>query len=213
MKDHGPAPLLVLTANPRMRAVVETLLRLRQRDLEIAAPAYEVQRHPRSNPGCLGEVAEHVRPVLDDFGRLLVVFDYEGCGSDEAPAAVEKTVEADLARNGWKARSKVIVIVPGLESWIWSGSDGAAQALGWRLGYPALRNWLREQALWPSRAPRPPDPRKAAERVLGRNHRPITARFYRELAKTADFRDCRDPAFCALRDTLRDWYPAAPEPP
>lgn len=205
------APLLVLTADPQMQAVIETLLRLRQQDLEIAVTTFDVQRHPRSDPGCRGEAAAHVRPALRDFSRLLVVFDHRGCGSTEAPAVIEEAVEADLARTGWKARSKVIVIEPELETWVWGRSEGAVRTLGWNLGYPALRNWLREQALWPSGAPKPPDPKKAAERVPGRKNRPITVRFYRELARTADFRDCRDPAFCALRDTLREWYPAGDE--
>ena len=204
-------PLLVVVADRQMRASIETLLRKRQEEIGIELRAFEGKRHPDSAPGCRLAAVELVRSNLSAFGRLLVLFDHEGCGSSEPASQIEKKVEADLARNGWKGRSKVIVIVPELESWIWGRSEGAARALHWRRGFTALRAWLAEKGLWPPANPKPPDPKKAAEQVLRLRREKLDADFYRNLASHADFRDCRDPAFCALRDTLRDWYPAADE--
>ena len=204
-------PLLVVVADTHMLASIETLLQKRQRDLGIEMAAFQVRRHPDSDPGCRLTTVEEVRDALGDFDRLLVIFDYDGCGSTEPPEEIEKKVEADLARNGWKGRSKAIVIVPELESWIWGRSEGAARALHWRRGFTALRAWLAEKGLWPPANPKPPDPKKAAEQVLRLRREKLDADFYRDLASHADFRDCRDPAFCALRDTLRDWYPAGDE--
>ena len=204
-------PLLVVVADRQMQAAIQTLLRERQPDLGIELGAFEVRRHPRSDPGCRVAIVEHVRHALSGFARLLVVFDYDGCGSTESPERIREKVEDDLARNGWKGRSRVIVIVPELESWIWGRSEGAARALYWRRGFPALRAWLAEEGFWPAGEPKPPDPKAAAERVLEESDEHLTADFYRDLASVADFRDCRDPAFGALRDTLREWYPAGDE--
>ena len=206
-------PLLVVVADAHMRASIRTLLQQRQRALGIELGAFEVRRHPRADPGCRVAIVEQVREALGDFGRLLVIFDYDGCGSTQPPGQIEKKVEEDLTRNGWKGRSKAIVIVPELESWIWGRSEGAARALHWRRGFPALRAWLAEEGLWPPAHAKPPDPKRAAVRTLERSKEELTAAFYRTLAADADFRDCRDPAFRALRDTLREWYPAGEEAP
>ena len=213
MSPTASEPLLVVVADKQMQASIETLLRKRQGEIGIELSAFVVKRHPRSDPGCRLTAVEFVRSDLSDFGRLLVLFDYEGCGSSEPAGQIEKQIEADLARNGWKGRSKVIVIVPELEAWIWGPSEGAARALGWDRGFPALRGWLAEEGLWPTTHAKPPDPKRAAERVLQRSGNKLVSRFFRGLAAAADFRDCRDPAFCALRDTLREWYPAADAAP
>ena len=209
MPTAASEPLLVVVADRQMQAAIKTLLQERQPDLGVELSAFDVRRHPNSDPGCRVAIVEQVRQAPRGFARLLVVFDYDGCGSTEPPERIREKVEDNLARNGWKGRSKVIVIVPELESWIWGPSEGAARALGWGRGFPELRAWLAEEGLWPPAHAKPPDPKKAAERVLGRSEKRLDAHFFRGLAAAADFRDCRDPAFCALRDTLREWYPAA----
>lgn len=208
-----PASLVVVTADRMMKAAIETLLRARTGELGIRRMSFLVLRHHEADPGCRTNSVEVARGHIRDSRHLLVLFDYDGCGSREPPGQIEKKVEEDLARNGWKGRSKVIVIVPELESWIWGRSEGAARALHWRRGFPALRAWLAAEGLWPAGDPKPPDPKAAAERVLEEEDEDLTAEFYRDLAAYADFRDCRDPAFRRLRDTLREWYPARGESP
>ena len=203
--------LLVLVADNLMKEAVETLLRRRGKALGIREIRFRVLRHHEADPGCRVNSVETVRRHLRAAERLLVLFDYEGCGSTEPPERIREKVEDDRSRNGWKGRSRVIVIVPELESWIWGRSEGAARALYWRRGFPALRAWLAGKGLWPPDHAKPPDPKKAAEQVLRRLGKNLDADFYRDLAADADFRDCRDPAFCALRDTLREWYPAGDE--
>ena len=209
--SEASASLVVVTADRTMPAAVETLLRSRTGELGIRRTSFLVLRHHEADPGCRTNSVEVARGHLRDAERLLVVFDYDGCGSTKPPEEIEKQVEDDLARNGWKGRSKAIVIVPELESWVWGRSEGAARALGWKRGFPALRAWLAARDLWPPAHAKPPDPKKAAERVLRRLGRNLDTDFYRDLAADADFRDCRDPAFCALRDILREWYPAGDE--
>ena len=209
--SKASANLVVITADRMMEAAVETLLRSRTGELGIRRTSFTVIRHHEADPGCRTNSVEVARGHLRDAERLLVLFDYDGCGSTEPPERIEQKVEDDLARNGWKGRSKAIVIVPELESWIWGRSEVVARALHWRRGFPALRAWLAEEGLWPAAHAKPPDPKKAAEWVLQRSGKRLDAALYRGLAADADFRDCRDPAFCALRDTLREWYPAGDE--
>ena len=208
-----PASLVVVVPDSMILAVIETLLRERREDLGIREMTFEMFRHPQADPGCRLRPSEEVRGRIRSAERVLVVFDYDGCGSSDPPAEVAQEVEADLERNGWRGRCRAIVIVPELENWIWGPSEEAARALGWRAGSARLRDWLAAAGLWPPDAPKPPDPKKAAARVLERKRKNLTTAFYRDLARTADFRDCRDPAFRALRDTLREWYPVRRESP
>lgn len=208
-----PASLVVVVPDSMIRAVVETLLRERRKDLGIREMTFEMFRHPQADPGCRMRPSEEVRGRIRTAERVLVLFDYDGCGSSEPPAAVAAEVEADLERNGWRGRCRAIVIVPELENWIWGRPEDTARTLGWKAGSAALRDRLADHGLWPPGEPKPPDPKRAAEKILERKRKNLTTAFYRDLARTADFRGCRDPAFLALRDTLREWYPVGGESP
>lgn len=204
--------LLVLAADNQIKASIETLLEVRGDDLGIRKMRFSVVRHPRADPGCRADSVSVVRRYIRQAERLLVVFDHDGCGSSDRPEEIERRVEAELAANGWRGRSKVIVIAPELEAWVWGRSEGALRALGWNGGFPALRNWLAERDRWPPTESKPPDPKEAAELVLSRRDRGLDSRFFKRLAATADFADCRDRAFGELRSTLCAWYPPAPRP-
>lgn len=204
--------LLVVVPDRHLRASLETLIGQRWNDLGMRPEPFEVRRHPDSDPGCLRTAVAFLRALEHDYERVLVVFDHDGCGSGDSPEEIQRRVEADLAANGWRGRSKAIVIAPELEAWVWGRSQGALRALGWKAGFPALRNWLAGQGRWPATEPKPPDPKKAVELVLRLRHRVPDARFFRSLAAAADFADCRDRAFRELRATLCAWYPPVPRP-
>lgn len=204
--------LLVLVADKQIKASIETLLEVRGDDLGIRRMRSWVVRHPRSDPGCRADSVRVARRYIRQADRLLVVFDHDGCGSGDSPEEIERRVEAELAANGWRGRSRVIVIAPELEAWVWGRSQGALRALGWKAGFPALRNWLAGQGRWPSAASKPPDPKEAAELALRERRRKLDTGFFERLAAQADFSNCRDRAFRRLRTTLRAWYPPARRP-
>ena len=207
--NFGPEALdlIVLAADKHIAASVETLLRQRRTDLGIRAVSFDVRRHPESDPGCRTRSAEFLRPLIRRYRRALVVFDHEGCSSKDAPGEIQRELERVLGHNGWKGRSKAIVIAPELEAWIWIPSGRVARTLGWSRGFEPLRKWLEEQGFWSARSPKPDDPKKALEQALRRNRKVPSSALFKDLAASVAFDDCRDPAFIELRQTLRDWFP------
>ena len=207
--NFGPEALdlIVLAADKHIAASVETLLRQRQADLGIRAVSFDVRRHPESDPGCRTRAAEFLRPLIRRYRRALVVFDHEGCSSGDAPGEIQRELERVLGHNGWKGRSKAIVIAPELEAWVWIPSGRVARTLGWKRGFEPLREWLEEQGFWAARSPKPGDPKKALEQALRRNRKVPSSALFKALAASVAFDDCRDPAFNELRQTLRDWFP------
>ena len=133
--DPKALDLIVLAADKHIATSVETLLHERRADLGIRAVSFDVRRHPQSDPGCRSGAAEFLRPLNRVYRYALVVFDYEGCGSQDAPEKIRREVESALERNGWRERSKAIVIVPELEAWVWTPSGEVARS---RDSNPAL---------------------------------------------------------------------------
>ena len=205
-----PCQLIALVAD---RDMEETLVRLfgRGRSFAIRGFAFEIRRHPDRDAGCRADAVNYLRQFLRTFDHALVVFDRDGCGSDATREEIEEAVEAELYRNGWRDRSKVIVIDPQLEGWIWSGSSVVSRALGWGSDYDQLRSWLAEKGLWNAGLPKPDDPKAAMDKALEsasrESRRRRSARIFGEIAARASLHGCTDPAFRKLTATLQDWFP------
>ena len=179
---------------------------------------WSVMRHPERDPGCRAHAVQLLRPYLGSHHRALVVFDRDGCGSDKPREEIQKTVEDELFRNGWRGRAKVIVIEPELEAWLWNGSSLVAEELGWGNDYPGMRRYLASANLWSANARKPPDPKKAvseARRVapVRRRARRSPAQFRRLASQVASvaLANCQDPAFGELIETLQEWFPETPD--
>ena len=210
--DAEPRDLIVLAADKHIAASVETLLRQRPADMGIRTVSPDVLSHPRNDPGCRTDAAEFLRSFNRRYRYALVVFDRWGCGSEKTAEDIQKEVENALGRNGWKERSKAIVIAPELEAWVWSPSVRVAQVLGWGHSFEALRKWLGDEGLWPQGHLKPPDPKKAAEQALRQKRKVRSSAVFRDLATSVDFNICRDPAFNEFRETLQAWFPMKAAP-
>ena len=204
--------LFVLVADLDMLQTMETLLN-HSTSLGISAIDYDVARHLQRDPGCRVDASRYLRHHINQYRYALVMFDREGCGHDARREAIQEEVEEDLARNGWRDRSKVIVIDPELEAWVWSNSRGVPEVLGWRADYVGLRNWLESRHLWPRNSPKPPEPKKAMlaamrHQRVNRSSRKFSALASR-VAVDGTLSNCQDVALNELRDTLRLWFTAA----
>lgn len=208
MTDAQPRDLVVLAADKHISVSLDTLLDQRQDDLGIRKLSYQTFRHSGKDPGCRIKAAEFLRPFNRQYNYALVVFDRRGCGSPDLPEEIQKNVETDLSRNGWSNRSKVIVIDPELEAWVWSRCSKVAEVLGWGTDFELLQRWLSDKGLWPARCTKPQDPKRALEKVLRhKKKQPRSSALFKKLAASIQFNTCRDTAFKELKRTLRTWFP------
>lgn len=208
-----PRHLIVLAADKHIASVLETLLSRRPSDMGIHAMSFDVRRHPESDPGCRTRSAEFLRPLINGYRHALVVFDHRGCGEEKrTPAEIRGEVEDELGRNGWRERSRAIVIKPELESWIWSRSGRVAHVLGWGRSFEPLREWLQAEGFWPAPQPKPSDPKRAVEQALRHKGKVLSSALFRELAASVRLDGCQDPAFNDLRKTLQAWFPREATP-
>ena len=112
---------------------------------------------------------------------------------------------------------EVIVIQPMLESWLWTDDAMTASAFG-VAGMASLKAQLVSEGLWtigkakPERA-RMKEARNRAITIGGRlTVKVVFSTVFGYLSKRA-LDQCTEPGFLLLRETLRRWFPAAPEAP
>ena len=192
----------------------EALTRLfdRSEALGIRSFDFVIRRHPKRDAGCRADASNFLRQFLDTCDHALTVLDRHGCGSPSSREEIEAELENNLERNGWDDRARAVVIDPELEAWVWANSPAVAEALGWGPEYAQLRSLLTTDGFWVEGSPKPSRPKAAMLRAL-RSAPPATrrrrsARLFGEIAASISIRDCRDPAFQKLKDTLQAWYPA-----
>lgn len=204
-----PRDLLVLVADADMREVMRGMLG-RSDSVAPRQLDFDVQVHPQRDGGCRTAAATYLRPYLKRFRYCMVVFDRHGCGSREPREHIQRDVERDLVRNGWRDRAKAIVIEPELEAWIWGDLKAASRHVGWPGEHTALRERLADEGHWPRDQDKPDDPKGAMQEAMSRSpirRRPRrSARVFRKIAESARFASCRDAAFNELRATLGTWF-------
>ena len=205
MKD-----LFILAADTDIEATMRGLLTRRQLSLGIRSIEFTIVRHLRRDPGCRRQAAMTARRYVNNHEYALVLFDKDGSGDEGSDRQeIQIAVENDLRRAGWENKSKVIVIEPELEMWVWSESAHVGKVLGWNEGTGALREWLCEHGLWPENEAKPPDPKLALERAMNEKNCGPTAVTFKELAEKVSLKKCEDAAFQEVRETLQGWFPAS----
>lgn len=198
--------LFVLVADEDMVQTIKGLL-LRPQSLKMARVKFDVRRHPGRDSGCRVGAAEYLRAFLDSYRHALVIFDLDGSGSHKPREEIEREVDGELSRNGWKQRAKAIVVEPELEIWVWGTSKKVPEVLGWNKKYAELRRWLGGQGLWPEGNDKPPDPKEAMRRTMRKARSRRSPRKFFELASTISLKGCRDPSFRDFKRTLGSWFP------
>lgn len=201
--------LIVLVPDMDIESVLTELLN-RPADLGIRELRYDIRRHPLHDSGCATKAAEFLRNFLTAYRYAIVCFDYEGSGREGRPSEkVARTVRMSLERNGWKNRCEVIVLVPELETWIWTGTPQVAKVLGWQGGYEPLRRWLIEKGFWKADDLKPFRPKEAVEAVLRRTTKRRSSSLYARIARNANPENCRETEFARLWKTLQGWFGVA----
>ena len=200
--------LVVLVPDKHMESAVDGLLS-RPRSLGIRSVSFTIYVHVERDPGCFLHGHDFLRPMAGRFAHALLLFDRHGCGREhEDRTSLEGIVASRLASAGRGDRAAAIVLDPELEVWVWSDSPELDRCLGWGDRRPDLRTWLRDEGLWPADQLKPPDPKAAMRLALHRVRAPVSSSRFGRLARTVSLERCVAPAFTALRDTLRSWFPA-----
>ena len=199
--------IFALVADSSMEQAFEGLLAQHGR-LNIRRIRYDIEVHPRRDPGCRIDAVSLLRPRLESHGYALVVFDHDGCGSKASRKKLQQEVQEKIERNGWENRCKVIVIEPELENWVWARDGKVSEVLGWGSNFDTLRQWLQEHRLWLNNDPKPCDPKRAMEEAIKQKKVKRSASLFKRIANVSQPQYCRDPAFIEFRETLQRWFPA-----
>lgn len=197
--------LIILVADKDMEATFLGLLS-RTAAFGIRKITFDIRVHPERDPGCCGKSDQYLRSFYKQYAYALVIFDHEGCGSDENRVELEARIEQKLALVGWKNRSIVIVLDPELEIWLWTRSPHVEEALGWRGQKQPLREWLVENGHLESLNLKPKQPKEALEIVLRKVKKSRSSAIYRQIAERASLEGHQEPAFVKLKNTLAVWF-------
>ncbi|MBI1346911.1 hypothetical protein GC163_11555 [bacterium] len=200
--------IIVLVADKQMKATIEGLLGERSNSLQIRRLTFDVKAHPEKDSGCCQNSAEFLRPMVRQYAHCLVIFDYEGCGREkkEPPTAIENAVHEQLSRSGWQDRCSVIVVVPELESWVWSSSRKVDEVCGWSARDPDLRTWVAQRFMLSSSG-KPTRPKEALEAALQEVSEVLSSSLFRQMAQKVSWKSCQDESFQRLVSVLQNWFP------
>jgi hypothetical protein len=203
-----PLDLYVLVADLDQEQAIRALLEHRTASLGIRSGRSEVRKHPQHDGGCYRQAPDLLRTMQSQAAHALVVFDREGSGAEDKPAAeIEADLEGRLDVSGWDGRARVVVIDPETEIWLWSDSPHVATVLGWTAGEADLRQWLTGQGFLLAGAVKPARPKEAMLAVLRETRVKPSAAIFAEAARKVGLDRCQDRSFLRFRQILRDWFP------
>ena len=157
------------------------------------------------DPGIYNTAHDFLRIYLNKYKYALVLLDKEGCGSHQNANTIAQEIQSRMNNSGWGNRSKVIVIDPELEIWVWSDSPEVSACIGWN--DIELRNWLHAEGYLLSNVHKPSNPKLVFETALKLKRKPRSSSIYGKLAERVGFDRCTDMAFQNLKASLQNWFP------
>ncbi|MBM4146012.1 MAG: hypothetical protein FJ240_07030 [Nitrospira sp.] len=199
MKD-----LFVLVADKNMEFALQGILQ-RTESLCIKNISFDIKSHIGHDSGVYKSAHDFLRLFLGKYSYALVMFDREGCGCVDASWQLAGHVQNNLDRSGWQGKSKVIVIDPELEIWIWSNSPHVAACLGWENS--ELRDWLRSKGYLQPSEDKPQHSKDAFIDALRNKGKQKSSSLFSKIAERVSFEHCTDSAFRDLKITLQTWFP------
>jgi hypothetical protein len=167
-------------------------------------PAQDVIVAPTKDPGVYGTADELLRLYERTHQRAVVIVDADWNGSPGATAIRAHVSQRMAAR--WQEFA-VIVIEPELEAWIMNDNPHLARIFRCPENF---RQILQQAGRWPADLPKPPRPKEALEHLKKHHKVRVVYADFRKLVADMSVRQCQDPAFNALRDHLRAWFPEQP---
>jgi hypothetical protein len=93
-----------------------------------------------------------------------------------------------------------------LEAWVWANSRHVPDVL--RTKWDAIHKLGQERDYWPAGTLKPSRPKELLEAILRQQNRPRSLSIFQDLARRVSVRNCQDPAFNLLQQTLASWFAA-----
>jgi hypothetical protein len=200
MKD-----LLVLAADQDAEFLLKALLEKISIVEKISSIDFEIIRHPQRDAGVATDAVEFVRPYINDYRYLMIIFDYEGSGKEtRTKNDIELDMENQLNINGWPDRCACITFFPELESWLWVHHQHLHDILDW-FGNEDIYKWL-ETSGYVFTGNKPARPKESFEAALKKQKLPRSSSLYSSLAQKASYQQCIDPSFNKFLNTLKKWF-------
>jgi hypothetical protein len=199
--------LVILAADQDARFALQGILR-RHQSLRIRALQPEIYVHQQHDPGVFHHAHDFLRAFSRIFHYALVILDHEGSGQEDRDRKIiQNEIQENLERNGWKDRSRALVLDPELEIWVWSDSPIVASALGWGSDMAGMVRWLQEKHFLNKNKPKPSRPKEAYLAVLKKADKAPSSSIFEELASQVGLDRCEDAAFLELKEILQQWFP------
>jgi hypothetical protein len=199
--------LIVVTADGQQKRTISTLLierwqalGIRQLGIDADSDIFSLQNDPKT----YHEAGLFLATFARQYNRALVFIDAEWEGSPPTADEIERKIQADLDRNGWKDRSAVIVLDPELEIWVWSQSPHVPNLLS--TDWETIRSLGRQRGYWQEGAIKPSEPKTLLEAVLRQTKKRRSSALFAQLATKVGLKSCQEKSFCRFRDVLQRWF-------
>ena len=201
MKD-----LVILVADKNAQFALQGALG-RSQSLGIREITWEIRTHVGRDGGARVSGASVLALERPRFNHAILLFDFEGCGSDEGQTAadIEHLLDGQLAMH-WGQRAKAIVIEPEVDAWIWGNDNLLRELVRWPLAQ-SIRDWLQDRGFELTDQDKPVRPKEALEAIVRIHRQPRSSALYEKVCSRISLRNCGDAAFLRLRATLQEWFP------
>ncbi len=197
--------LIVVVADADAERTIETLLEDRRASLKIRGINFAILRADH-DAGTFLRSPDLLREYSKTADFALVLLDREGSGKEAVMSAdeMEQDLEQRLQRVGWnESNSRVIVLDPELEIWVWSSSPHLKAVMN--VSDEQLKVVL-EKFPPAGSANKPNHPKEAMHHALKLGRKPFSPCLFQELAAIVSLKNAHERAFLRLRDTLQAWF-------
>jgi hypothetical protein len=197
--------LFALVADKNIQYALDGAL-TRPQALGIRAVSSLIKVHAGRDGGSRTTGADILALERQQHEAFLLIFDFEGSGSDAGSALVlEEQLDQELAAKVGP-NAKAIVIEPEADVWVWGSDNALAEVFEWPLAI-GIRDWLRNKGHEFDGADKPIRPKEALEALIPVHKKPRSSALYKKITSRISLARCHDPAYLRLRNTLRAWFP------
>lgn len=216
MKD-----LFILVADIEIRNMIQSLLQRLMDRGSVRRFTFDIKSDGR-DAGCFRRGPDYIpAPKYSAnpeglYAHFMIAFDRDGSGVESwSPEDIASDVVDRACRRGWNQDDVAcVVLIPEIESWVWTDTKHTADAMGWE-SLSRLKEWLatkkNHQLASNGKPIRPKEALEDAIKEAQKTNPKIRfADVHSTIAQSASLERCTDPSFLHFKETLLRWFPPAP---